>query len=232
MKNWFNITLLIGLVAVLLWSCEKDETRVVAQSGRSIQYTNEELNQIALVALGLNGGTAGQVEARVKATVSPKLAAVYSNVVPITLTPYVVLINYPSLWVPGDHQGWTPATADKLSSVLDNGIYEGFVYIGGGNLKFKFTSHPDWDHTNYGWNSDQDLTFDTATKTWSITLDLVAGEIKFRANDDWAINFGDDGADASLEYNGANIAISESGNYTITLDLSTPGYYSYKVVKN
>ncbi len=81
------------------------------------------------------------------------------------------------------------------------------------------------------WNTDQDMTFDPATNTWSITLDLTGEELKFRANDDWAVNLGDDSADGNLEYNGANIVISEAGNYTIELNLSK-SKYKYKVTKN
>lgn len=84
-----------------------------------------------------------------------------------------------------------------------------------------------------GWNSDQNMTYDPATNSWSITLDLVAGEIKFRANDGWDLDYGDTGADGDLEQGGNNIAIAEDGNYTITLDLrQTFGYYAYKVIKN
>lgn len=82
-----------------------------------------------------------------------------------------------------------------------------------------------------GWNSDQNMTYDVATNKWSITLSLKAGEIKFRANDDWAINLGDDGGDKKAEYNGANIAVAADGNYTIELDLSQ-AVYRYKVTKN
>ncbi len=82
-----------------------------------------------------------------------------------------------------------------------------------------------------GWNSDQNMTYDPATGLWYITLDLVAGEIKFRANDDWAINLGDDGANKTAEYNGMNIAIAAAGNYTIKLALNVPKY-TYTVTKN
>lgn len=85
--------------------------------------------------------------------------------------------------------------------------------------------------TPNGWDSDQDMTYDPQSGKWSITLDLVAGEIKFRANDDWAINFGDDDANKTLEYNGANIVIAENGNYTIELILNVPKY-TYKIIKN
>lgn len=82
-----------------------------------------------------------------------------------------------------------------------------------------------------GWDSDQDMTVDPATGTLSITLDLVAGEIKFRANDDWALNYGDTGANAMLEKDGDNIAIESDGNYTIELFLNVADY-TYTVTKN
>lgn len=82
-----------------------------------------------------------------------------------------------------------------------------------------------------GWNSDQNLIYDNLTEEWTITLDLVVGDIKFRANDDWGLNYGDDGVDGKLEANGANIVIAEAGNYTIRLILSKP-VYTYKLTKN
>lgn len=82
-----------------------------------------------------------------------------------------------------------------------------------------------------GWDTDQNMTYDPATGVLSITLDLVAGEIKFRANDAWDIDLGDDDANKSLEYGGANIAIAEAGNYTVELLLNVP-VYTYKITKN
>ncbi len=84
--------------------------------------------------------------------------------------------------------------------------------------------------TANGWDSDQDLTYNPATGIWTITTSLKSGEIKFRANDAWGINFGDNGNNLSLEYDGANIAIGEAGNYEIQLILNTP-LYTYKVTK-
>ena len=61
---------------------------------------------------------------------------------------------------------------------------------------------------------------------------MPAGKFKFRANDDWGINFGDNGADFKPEYDGADIVISAAGNYTISLDLSAGGNYAYTLKKN
>lgn len=75
-----------------------------------------------------------------------------------------------------------------------------------------------------GWDSDQNLTYDATAGTWSIQLDLVPGDIKFRANDDWGLNYGDNGPDALLERDGSNIAIANAGNYKITLFLDKPDH--------
>jgi hypothetical protein len=74
------------------------------------------------------------------------------------------------------------------------------------------------------------MTFDPTTGLWTAVLDLKAGEIKFRANDGWNINLGDNGADGSLEQDGANIPVPENGSYTITLKLGTPDY-TYTIVR-
>jgi len=67
-----------------------------------------------------------------------------------------------------------------------------------------------------GWNSDQNMAWDNTGKVFKATIDLTVGELKFRANDDWGINFG--GTLGALTQDGANIQITAAGNYTLTLD--------------
>jgi hypothetical protein len=81
-----------------------------------------------------------------------------------------------------------------------------------------------------GWDTDTNMDFDPASKTWTAEIDLGAGDIKFRANDGWDINYGDDGVNGTLEANGANIAIAAGGSYKITMKLGTPDY-TYNVEK-
>lgn len=85
-----------------------------------------------------------------------------------------------------------------------------------------------------GWSSSTPMTFNPANGSWSITADLVAGELKFRANNDWAINFGDNNnpIDNKPEYDGSNIPVAAAGNYTISLNIGIGGNYSYKLKKN
>ncbi len=59
---------------------------------------------------------------------------------------------------------------------------------------------------------------------------LAAGEIKFRMNNDWAVNYGDDGADGTLERDAANIAVT-AGTYDVELDLSDPNSPKYTLTK-
>lgn len=90
------------------------------------------------------------------------------------------------------------------------------------------------DATPGGWDSDTDMSFDAATKEWKVTANLVAGKaVKFRANHDWAINYGDNKpANGFLKLNGENIPVSVSGSYTIVLKLDNPGNYTYSITKN
>jgi hypothetical protein len=72
------------------------------------------------------------------------------------------------------------------------------------------------DATADTWNSDQNMTWDATNKVFTVTLDLVVGAIKFRANDAWDLNLGGD--INALTSGGANISVTAAGNYTITLD--------------
>lgn len=112
-------------------------------------FTVAEINALAN-QLKLPVNLVGKLEMRTKASISANHPAVYSNVIPLTVTPYQIIIDYPSLYVPGGYQGWAPATAAKISSVPDNGEYEGYIYFKDANTEFKFTSAPNWDNINYG----------------------------------------------------------------------------------
>ncbi len=84
------------------------------------------------------------------------------------------------------------------------------------------------DATSGGWDSDIDMTWDPAITGYKININLKVGGIKFRANDDWAVNFGDTGADAILDQAGDDILIDVAGNYDIFVYLGKPDY-SYQI---
>ncbi len=77
--------------------------------------------------------------------------------------------------------------------------------------------------TPNGWDSpDQKMEYSTQAGTWSITVTLVNGDIKFRLNDGWAWNLGYRPGSTNLQdlfHNGDNIAMT-AGNYTITLTIT------------
>jgi len=248
-----------------------------------------EINSKLYLSLGLSTGQAHDVELRVRAIVHRDVDTLYSDVMILSVTPYEV--DYPKLYVPGSYQGWDAANENTaIYSVLDNGVYEGYLYFPDETTELKFLKVPAWEEDNTigdpdpsgtsgtlqigswggnnikvssgpgyfliganlnalsyssllthwgligsatpgGWDSDQDMTWDDPQQIWTITLDLSAGEMKFRANDEWGLNYGDDDANGTLEKGGANIAVAEAGNYTITLNLQKPPY-RYTVVKN
>jgi len=87
------------------------------------------------------------------------------------------------------------------------------------------------DATPGGWGTDTPMTYNPTTKKWSaiVTLTEQAAPdhgLKFRANGAWDLNYGDTGADGSLNEGGTNIATS-AGTYLIELDLSHPRAYTY-----
>jgi starch-binding outer membrane protein SusE/F len=87
------------------------------------------------------------------------------------------------------------------------------------------------DATPGGWGTDTPMTYNAITKKWSAVVTLSAQPapdhgIKFRANGAWDLNYGDTGANSSLEEGGTNIATS-AGTYLIELDLSNPRKYTY-----
>lgn len=119
-------------------------------------YTANDFNKLAYQSLGIPANTAGTIMVRAKADVNQYTGSAstvpssYSNTVKMTVTPYQIILIFPMLWVPGDYQGWSPATAPSIASVKSNGSYEGYINITASSLQFKLTSDPDWNHTNYG----------------------------------------------------------------------------------
>jgi hypothetical protein len=86
----------------------------------------------------------------------------------------------------------------------------------------------DWglvgDATENGWNGPDMEMYETSNDVYELYADLLGNQIKFRFNEDWGQNYGDDGADGSLNSGGANIVIPGDGVYHVVLDLNTNSY--------
>ena len=95
-----------------------------------------------------------------------------------------------------------------------------------------YPAWPDWgiigSATPTGWDSDTNLDYSLITKTYSITMNMVVGEFKFRLDNAWSTNFGDDGNNGTLDAGGANIPIAVAGSYKVTVDFNAK---TYKVTK-
>lgn len=272
--------------------------KVFLPGNNMLTYTflGKDLNN-TINAMSLAAGSPNQLVFRIKAEVpqyngsTSSLAPVYTNTLSVTATGYGS-----DLFVPGDYQGWDPATAPVISPVEDlPGLYEGYVNMPDNVLQyFKYTSARDWDHINYGdggngtfstdgaaaglsvpeggyyeltadlntnvwtatkttwgvigdatpggWSTDTEMAYDETNQVWTVTLVMVqAGSFKFRANNDWKIDFGID-ADGNIQYadnpffaynpNLNNLTVPEDGNYTITLDLHVSQHYTFSLQKN
>ncbi|EON75423.1 hypothetical protein ADIS_4127 [Lunatimonas lonarensis] len=249
-----------------------------------IELTVREFNQ-RLIQRGLTPEQAEEMEFRVVASINPLVEARASEAVLLEVVAFAVQLQFPRLYLPGDHQGWDPANEQTvIYSVNSDGIFEGYVHILTGNGQFKINETPSWDvnfgdnegngsldaggenlsvagrlgtfllsvnmneltyeigpnrvwglvgdATPGGWDTDTPLAFDAAQNILTLTLDLNAGNLKFRANNSWDFNFGDNGLNGQLDSGGADIPVEEAGNYTVTMDWRTPGEVTYTLKKN
>jgi hypothetical protein len=285
-----------GFMAAITYTLELDQAGndfsepialATSQVSRAPVYVGA-LNNLLLSA-GYPFAVEGDFEMRVAASVHEDVDVLYSEPVAVSITPFEKIIIYPKLWVPGDYMDpqWSPGDSPNLYSIKSNNKYEGYVWFPNASSNFKFTSAPDWNNTNYGygsgdevsgeldddsgagnlyltsagyyklnadltamtysflktewgvigdatpggWDSDTNMTYDPATKVWSVTLDLVAGLIKFRANGGWDLNYGSNNANGIADQGGSDIPVAAAGNYTVVLDLNGP-LYRYTLTRN
>ena len=122
----------------------------------------------------------------------------YKVVVDVNKHPFAVKVlstAFPTeefIYIPGNHQGWSPEAATATT----------WGIIG--------------DATAGGWDSDQNMTWDSDKKCWTATLTLTDGTMKFRANGGWDINVG--GKIDDLSFGGDNMTV-QAGTYDIELYL-------------
>ncbi len=261
-----------------------------------LAWTNEQLNGVAVDALGFEPFSPADAELRIKSVIGDNAEEAFSNAITLRITPYTT--EAPKVYVVGNFLAasgygadWTPADAVPIaSSAFGATDFEGYVYMNVPSPEFKilptnesfdgdygddntfsgtliqegesnitigtgagvYYIQADTEQLTYsaqnvvwaitgaatpaGWpagNEDQgqDMTFNATTGKWEITIALTGGnEYKFRANDNWSLNLGtDDNADESLDYNGGNFSVENSGTYLVELDLSNPRGYTQTI---
>lgn len=80
------------------------------------------------------------------------------------------------------------------------------------------------DATPNGWGGPDTSLYETGTtNVYEGYFNLTDGELKFRRDNNWSFNYGDNGTDGTLEDGGQNIPI-KAGLYKITLDLNALTY--------
>ncbi|MBU2939107.1 SusE domain-containing protein [Lacinutrix sp. C3R15] len=83
------------------------------------------------------------------------------------------------------------------------------------------------DATPNGWDGTDWPMYPAGNDIYVSYVTLIdGGQLKFRLNNDWANNYGDSGADGTLDNGGDNIIITNTstGNYKITMDLFNQTY--------
>ena len=96
-------------------------------------------------------------------------------------------------------------------------------------ISLNMTPYPAWPNwgiigsaTPTGWGSDTNMDYSLSTHLYSITMPLIGGqEFKFRLDDGWSVNFGDNGNDGVLDGNGSNIPVPVTGTYLVVANFST-----------
>jgi hypothetical protein len=142
----------------------------------TLGYTVEELNTLLNIS-GYQFGVSTNVEFRVRAVVNTAIAPIFSNVTTVAITPYEIIIVYPTWYVAGTHQadpivggvpvkgfysnptwdgGWNPATAPQIMSLFDNKVYRGYVNFPDAVNEFKFVPVPSWSGDLGGTNTGVD----------------------------------------------------------------------------
>lgn len=84
-----------------------------------------------------------------------------------------------------------------------------------------------------GWDEDTNMFHDPVdSNKYFVTLNLTQGAAKFRANDDWARNWGamDFPSGVGVQ-NGPDIPIAQAGKYQVTLDTLTGAYNFEEVIE-
>lgn len=83
--------------------------------------------------------------------------------------------------------------------------------------------------TENSWDGpDMMMQYDQYSDVFRAIVTLTDGEMKFRLNNDWGTNWGDDGVDGTADAGGANIVIT-AGNYIVTFDMKDLTYTLEKI---
>jgi len=130
--------------------------------------------------------------------------------------------------------GTPTAIEARLKSTYANNapIYSPIVALTATSFECKAPTADTWaiiGDAGVNWDTDVQMSYDCDENAYTLTRDLKADVFKFRSNKSWTVNYGDNGADGTLELEGANISVPSAGNYTI---IFSPSAKTYTLQKN
>lgn len=143
-------------------------------------------------------------------------------------------------WGGNDFGSGTGTKDGPNISVPADGYYKVTFNDQSGDYTFTAVSAPEFttigvigDATPGGWDTDTDLVKDAVNPhVWTGTVSLTTGSVKFRAENDWANNWGSDTAPSGIGIgNGPNIPVDVAGTYFVRFNDVT-GEYSLMATAN
>lgn len=141
-----------------------------AEGSYSISYTDSVFNKKMLNLLKLTGGEESKIIVRLKASLEYDNYPVYSNVLTLKVTPYVVEKTVSFLYMPGVVGGDWNDFSVKLCSKENDGNYEGYVSADEW-ANFNFTDKNDGTGTYYGSSPSSLYVLDSGDDKWNIWFD-------------------------------------------------------------
>jgi len=162
-------------------------------------FSTAAFNTLVL-KMNLTAGVASPVNIRVMTTLSAYAPKVYTNVVPVTVTPF----NLTSwLYITGAFAGWVnPGPAeDSLVSVTGNGVYAGVINFnatGSGNNQFLILPAKNWTNkyatsgtgtpsTTVTYNGSNNFNAPTANGEYLVTINVNTNTISIVPADYYSI---------------------------------------------
>ncbi|MCI1187251.1 SusE domain-containing protein [Hymenobacter sp. DH14] len=253
MYNYFSkATALVGLVAIGLTACKKDETRATMKDGVAPVLAASATTTTLTSTTGANNAvtynwSAADFGYQAATSYTLQFAKKGDN---FKTTQDISLGNALTKTLTGKELNGiyngldcnissTPSATPldvRVKAVIGDAVapvYSNLVGITTTPFQAQTPPADSWGiigaATPTGWNSDTPMSYDFCNRTYKITIQLTKDEFKFRANGGWAVNLGDDGADGKLEANGANIVSPGAGLYDVTLDMTATPKPTYTI---
>ena len=156
-------------------------------TAKSLEITVNDLNSAVINLLNDYGieedYSARDYEIRLSSHISQAADTLHSNVITLNITPYSMDVQYPSISVRGDYNGWDWPSCQKVYSENFDNNYVGMIYFDGkAQNGWKFCGDADWNTNNWGIG-------ETAVTEGNNTLAEGGGDIKVYSHNSYWFEF-------------------------------------------